>query len=158
MNSAEPAATSRSSGSELPVVVSGDGTMLVDSSVWIAHLRGGDDPTAAGILRLIEDEADLATTEPIAMELLAGAGTDLVAESVERLVNGLIQVTVDPHLDFRSAAAIYRAVRRCGRTPRSMVDCLIAAIAIRQDIELVHNDADFDAIADCQPLRGRPLR
>lgn len=81
-----------------------------------------------------------------------------MAESVERLVNGLIQVAVDPHLDFRSAAMIYRTVRRNGRTPRSMVDCLIAAIAIRQDIELAHDDADFDAIADCQPLRCRPLR
>lgn len=132
--------------------------ILVDSSVWIAHLRQSPTPTAAGMLDLIETGAELAITEPIAMELLAGADTDLRAEIVDRLVNGLVLLSVDPHLDFHQAAMIFRAVRRTGRTPRSMVHCVIAAIATRHDIELAHNDADFDAIASCWPLRARPLR
>lgn len=136
----------------------GSDVILVDSSVWIAHLRGGPGPTAAGLLQLIEAGDELAITEPIAMELLAGADTDIRAAAIEQLVNGLLLVTVDPHLDFHQAATVFRAVRRTGRTPRSMVDCLIAAIATRHDVELAHNDADFDAIAACWPLRTRPLR
>lgn len=132
--------------------------ILVDSSAWIAHLRGTPSPTAAGMLELIEIGTELAITEPIAMALLAGADSDIRAEAIDRLVNGLALVTVDPHLDFHQAATIFRAVRRTGRTPRSMVDCLIAAIATRHDIELAHNHADFDAIAECWPLRTRPLR
>ncbi len=110
------------------------------------------------MLDLIETDSELATTEPIAMELLAGADTDLRAEVVDRLVNGLVLLSVDRRLDFHQAAVIFRAVRRTGRTPRSMVDCLIAAIAIRHDVELAHNDADFDAIAAISALRSRPLR
>ncbi|MGI8625074.1 MAG: type II toxin-antitoxin system VapC family toxin [Geodermatophilaceae bacterium] len=131
--------------------------ILVDSSVWIAWLRESPSPTAVGMLDLIEADEDLAITEPIAMELLAGADTDLRAEVVDRLVNGLALLSVEPQLDFHQAAMIFRAVRRTGRTPRSMIDCLIAAIAARHDVELAHNDADFDAIAACWPLRTRPL-
>ncbi|MBA3339044.1 MAG: PIN domain nuclease [Geodermatophilaceae bacterium] len=132
--------------------------LLVDSSAWIAHLRGTHTPTAMGMMELIETGTELAITEPIAMELLAGADSDVRAQAIEGLVNGLILVAVDPQVDFHQAAAIFRAVRRTGRTPRSMVDCLIAAVASRRDVELVHNDADFDAIASCWPLRVSPLR
>jgi len=132
--------------------------ILVDSSAWIAHLRGGEGPTATGMLTLIQTGTDLAITEPIAMELLAGADTDARAAAINRLVNGVALVSIDRRLDFHQAATIYRAVRRAGSTPRSMVDCLIAAIATRHDVELAHNDADFDAIAQCWPLRTRPLR
>lgn len=38
-------------------------------------------------------------------------------------------------------------------TVRSIVDCLIAAIAIRDEGELLHNDADYDMIAQFAPLR-----
>lgn len=132
--------------------------ILVDSSAWIAHLRGGADPTATGMLNLIQSGTELAITEPVAMELLAGADTEARAEAINRLVNGLVLVSIDPRLDFHQAATIFRAVRRTGRTPRSTVDCLIAAIAARHELELAHNDADFDAIAACWPLRSRPLR
>lgn len=110
------------------------------------------------MLTLIQTGTDLAITEPIAMELLAGADTDARAAAINRLVNGVALVSIDRRLDFHQAATIYRAVRRAGSTPRSMVDCLIAAIATRHDVELAHNDADFDAIAQCWPLRTRPLR
>lgn len=132
--------------------------ILVDSSAWFAHLRQSPGPTAAGMLELIETGPELAITEPISMELLAGADTDPRAEVIDRLVNGLVLLSVDRQLDFHQAAMIFRAVRRTGRTPHSMVDCLIAAIATRHDVELAHNDADFDAIAACWPLRARPLR
>lgn len=48
---------------------------------------------------------------------------------------------------------MYLAVRRTGRTVRSLVDCLIAAVALRHDVALMHKDADYTAIAACLPLR-----
>lgn len=59
-------------------------------------------------------------------------------------------------LDFRQAAAIYLAVRRQGKTVRSLVNCLIAAIALRSDVLILHKDADYAAIARCLPLREHP--
>jgi predicted nucleic acid-binding protein len=54
--------------------------------------------------------------------------------------------------DFELAAEIYRRVRRSGHTPRSSADCLIAAVCIRANVPLLHDDIDFDRIADGSDL------
>jgi predicted nucleic acid-binding protein len=131
--------------------------LLVDTSAWISYLRGAPTRSTEELAALIERDADLATTEPVVMELLAGGDTPRRAEVIEQLVNGLPVLSVDPDVDFRSAATIFLAVRRTGRTPRSLVDCLIAATAVRHDVELLHADADFVAIAATWPLRARSL-
>jgi predicted nucleic acid-binding protein len=132
--------------------------LLIDSSVWIDYLRDARTPAAEQLGDLVREGADLATTEPVVMELLAGGDTPDRAAAIEQLVNGLPVLAVDSRLDFRQAATIFLAVRRLGRTPRSLLDCLIAAVALRHDVELAHNDVDYDAIAACWPLRARPLR
>ncbi|WP_239001063.1 PIN domain-containing protein [Jiangella asiatica] len=91
------------------------------------------------------------------MELLAGADTPARTDALERLTNGLPVLGLDPRLDFRQAAAVHLAVRRPGRTVRSRVDCLIAAVALRNGVALLHQDADYTAIADCLPLRVHPV-
>jgi predicted nucleic acid-binding protein len=53
------------------------------------------------------------------------------------------------------AAGLYRTARARGVTVRSSVDCLIAACALRHDLEVLHRDRDFDAIARVSPLRQR---
>lgn len=50
--------------------------------------------------------------------------------------------------DFEIAAAIYRQIRTSGHTPRSTNDCLIAAASLRSGATVVHNDVDFDRVAD----------
>ena len=46
-------------------------------------------------------------------------------------------------------------IRRCikGITVRSTVDCLIAQIAIENELLLLHNDRDFEAMAAVVPLK-----
>lgn len=136
--------------------------ILVDTSAWIDYLRGTDTGVARELQSLIEDGVDLVTTEPILMELLAGADTPERADALETLTNGLPLVRLDPRLDFRQAAAIHLAVRRTGKTVRSLVNCLIAAIALRHEVYLLHKDGDYAAIAACLPLRehaiGSPQR
>jgi predicted nucleic acid-binding protein len=46
---------------------------------------------------------------------------------------------------FLGAAKIYRTLRRKGITIRNSVDCMIASVAIENDILLLHNDRDFHA-------------
>jgi predicted nucleic acid-binding protein len=55
------------------------------------------------------------------------------------------------------AANLYRAARRAGLTVRSSVDCLIAACAIRHDLEVLHRDRDFDALARVASLQVRSV-
>ena len=86
-------------------------------------------------------------------------GDDLARRKIERTLSGLPAINLEPDADFELAADIYRAVRRGGHTVRSMIDCLIAAVAHRSGAELVHRDVDMERIAAVLPgLRSRSLR
>lgn len=54
--------------------------------------------------------------------------------------------------DFRRAAALYRQARSRGKTIRRTLDCLIAAVCVREDCAILHNDRDFDHLADVTDL------
>ncbi|RAV10080.1 VapC toxin family PIN domain ribonuclease [Mycolicibacterium sp. GF69] len=126
--------------------------ILIDTSAWVEYLRATGSSAAIEVRRLLTEQvSEVAMCEPIAMEILAGAG-DVAYAKLERLVNGLPILAFDAASDFRSAAAIYRAARRGGRTIHSLNDCLIAAVAIRHEAEVVHRDADYDVIASIAPL------
>jgi hypothetical protein len=58
---------------------------------------------------------------------------------------------------FLEAVALYRAARRAGRSVRSSVDCLIAARALRSDLEVLHRDRDYAALAAISGLRQRTV-
>lgn len=132
--------------------------LLVDTSAWVDHLRGTGSPAAQQLRTLLRERAsEIATTEPVVMELLAGAPDDLALRQLETLATGMVQLPVNPHRDYHDAAALYRAARRGGRTVRKLIDCLIAAVALRHQATLVHKDAHFDAIAEVAPLRAYRL-
>lgn len=54
-------------------------------------------------------------------------------------------VAAEP-LDLK-AAALYRTCRQQGETVRKLLDCLIAPVAIRADIPILHRDGDYEALA-----------
>jgi predicted nucleic acid-binding protein len=121
--------------------------ILVDTSVWIEYLRNTDHPVTAKLHELLSAGSDVRITEPIVMELLAGADTPAREVAISRLTNGLNLLPIDPSVDYRAAAAIFVAAGRIGKRIRSLNDCLIAAIAVRSHAELLHKDRDFEEIA-----------
>jgi len=125
---------------------------------WIEYFRATGSTAAVRVRHLLRDEPDqVAICEPIAMEILAGATGERTSATLERLVNGLPSLGVENAVDFR-AAGIYRAARRSGQTIRSIIDPLIAAIAIRHGAQLIHRDADFEGIAQMTNLAAISLR
>ncbi|HEU0086133.1 MAG TPA: PIN domain nuclease [Pseudonocardiaceae bacterium] len=132
---------------------------LIDSSAWIEYLRATGSAAHLEVRRLLQvDLSVIVTTEPVIMELLAGATNDHVVKKLEELITGLRLLPVDAAADYRDAAAIYRTVQRGGRTVRKLLDCLIASVAVRTGATLVHHDRDFDVLAACLPdLRVRSL-
>ena len=52
-----------------------------------------------------------------------------------------------PVADFDGAARIYRRCCRAGVTPRGMVDCMIATVALRNGATLLSHDADMGRLA-----------
>jgi predicted nucleic acid-binding protein len=130
---------------------------LIDSSAWIEYLRATDSKADAEVRRLIEASAPIATTEPIIMELLAGARDAGNFRRLRAMADGLPLMAIDPACDYHEAAAIFRLARTGGKTIRSITDCLIAAVAMRREATMVHFDADFEMIASCVPLRTLSL-
>lgn len=125
---------------------------LVDTSAWIEYLRRTGSPAHLEVRRLLQDEPDtVVLTEPVVMELLSGPTDRRVVAQLEHLVDGLPVLPVDARLDYRAAAAVYRAARTQGRTVRSLVDCLIAVVSARTGAVLVHQDRDFTLLAECLP-------
>jgi predicted nucleic acid-binding protein len=96
-------------------------------------------------------------TEPVIMELLAGARSRENYLRLERLVDAMPLCSVDPSVDFGEAGALYKYLRDRGIRIRSQVDCLIAATAARRDATIVHADRDFDAIAARYPVQVMSL-
>jgi predicted nucleic acid-binding protein len=132
---------------------------LIDSSAWIEYFRDTNSRACNEVDRLCHaDPSAIATTEPVVMELLAGARSDRVFERIEKLMAGMQLLSVDASLDYRDAAIGYRAVRAGGYTVRKTMNCLIAAVALRTGATLVHRDRDFDVLAAALPeLRVRSL-
>jgi predicted nucleic acid-binding protein len=130
---------------------------LVDTSAWIEYLRATGSKADTVVKGLIEDNAPIAITEPVIMELLAGARDAGNFRRLRVMTGGLPLMAVDPACDYHEAAATYRLARMAGKTIRSTVDCLIAAVGLRRDATVVHADADFEVIASCVPLRTLSL-
>ncbi len=131
---------------------------LVDTSAWVDYLRGADTRARWTLRRMLTGDELPAVTEPIVAELLSGATDERNLDQLDTLTASLPMLSVDPSVDYRDAALIYRTTRRRGLAVRRFADCLVAAVALRRDAVLVHKDVDFDAIARAVPLRTMPLR
>lgn len=131
---------------------------FVDTSVWVDYLRASDTRARRALRRMLSTDDLPAVTEPVVMELLAGAPDERTFDQLDTLTSSLPMLNVEPAHDYRDAALIYRAARHRGLTVRRITDCLIAAVALRHDAVVVHKDADYDAIARAVPLRTTPLR
>jgi predicted nucleic acid-binding protein len=127
--------------------------ILVDSSAWIEFLRATGSPVNLRLRSALQQGDELASTDVIVMEILAGARDDSDRDRLRRLLYGLEFIAVEGPADFEHAADLYRACRAGGEAPRKLTDCLIAAVAIRSGAALLCEDSDFLTIARHSPLR-----
>ena len=124
--------------------------ILVDTSAWVEFLRDTGSRVCRRVAAFLE--ADVATCDPVRMEVLAGARDERHLHDLRRLLARGTSILTMP-TDYEDAAALYRTCRRHGDTVRKLVDCLVAAIAIRAEVEVLHAEADFEALARHTPLR-----
>jgi predicted nucleic acid-binding protein len=121
--------------------------ILADTSAWVEFDRATGSAADRRVAELIDAGGPLATTEPVVMEVLAGARDDRREAQLRGLLLGNALLPFDPVADFDAAARIYRRCRAAGVTPRGMIDCMIAAVAWRLDVTLLAHDADLDRVA-----------
>ena len=127
--------------------------IVVDTSVWIELFRGRPHPAVAVLEALIERRADIAITEVVLMEALAGAPSVDALTRIRAQLVGLPILRLEGLADFEEAALLYRTCRSAGHTFRNQIDCLIAIPAIHHGASILHNDRDFDTIARHSALK-----
>jgi predicted nucleic acid-binding protein len=126
--------------------------VIADSSVWIDALASRPTVAKSRFDNAVASGESIHLLPCILQEILQGASS---AERLTALAGLLVKVPIlvvpDPVETARQAARLYARCRWSGYTPRSPLDCLIAASCIELDQPLMHSDRDFDAIARIEP-------
>jgi len=122
--------------------------ILADTSAWVEYDKATGSAVDRRLTTLIAAGGPVAITEPVIMEVLAGARSDQRESDLRRLLLRFELLPFDVVADFDGAAHIYRHCRRAGVTPRGMVDCMIAAVALRRGATLLSHDVDMDRLAE----------
>jgi predicted nucleic acid-binding protein len=128
--------------------------VLVDTSVWIEVFRRRNPLD----LEAEVDFEEVTTCLPVIQEVLQGFRDEGAFRTARQAMLDLPIVESPLRIEvFEEAVGLYRAARRAGWTIRSSVDCLIAACALRHDLEVIHRDRDYPALARVSALRQRGI-
>jgi predicted nucleic acid-binding protein len=124
---------------------------LVDTSVWIHALRPTGHAEIQARLKPLILNAQTSVTEWIILELMTGLAK---SEQPSSLLQWFAPVPRLPfHPDWWDTAWDFAGrLRKHGVSP-SAADCLIATIAIKHHVTLIHCDADFEAMTPILPLQ-----
>jgi len=127
--------------------------IVVDSSVWIAKMRGANSEAAIKLDRIADRSAnEICVGDIILLEVLQGARDEAHAASIEaRLRTFRIESMLNPRLAAIGAGNL-RRLRARGVTIRKTIDIIIATFCIDGGHQILHSDRDFDAIARHLPL------
>lgn len=113
-------------------------TTLVDTSYWVDFFRGN--AQGLPLVERLDRGEPLSCSEPIQMEMLAGAKSAAQYNIIHNATISLHWSGVDPASDFEAAARIYSLARKHGVTAGGLLDCLIIAIAVRTNSQLMTRD------------------
>jgi predicted nucleic acid-binding protein len=135
--------------------------IVVDTSVWIAHLRSQPLPE----VQRLRDPAiadDILIGDIVLTEVLQGARDDNHATRLEAALRQFpIFAMVGSHM-AAEAASNYRTLRSAGFTMNKIADLFIGTYCIEHGHELLQCDADFQPMARLcglqllPPAPGRP--
>jgi hypothetical protein len=131
--------------------------IVADTSAWVEFFRDTGSRVHGRLRELIEDRADVAVTEVVVMELLAGVRSQTDAEELRGHLLAFPVLPLKGLDGFDAAAALYRVCRAAGETVREISDCLVAVPAIEAGATLLHADRDFEVLARHTPLRLEPV-
>jgi len=131
--------------------------VIVDTSVWIEFFATSESKASRWLADRITANSLIIVPELVLMELLIGTTDESKAALRRRLLQRFELEPMAPLRDAEDAASIHRHCRRGGDTVRSLIDCQVAAMALRLDMVVAHRDRDFEAIRAHCALRTEPL-
>ncbi len=130
--------------------------ILLDTSALIEYSNATESAVDRRVVELIESDVVVFVTEPVEMEFLAGAKTSVKEDAARDTVAAFDLLAFEAIGDFERAALIYRSCRAQGVTPRNLIDCMIASVAMRNDAVVLAADVDFARIASVVDLKLDP--
>ncbi|MEG4286657.1 PIN domain nuclease [Microcoleus sp. A006_D1] len=125
--------------------------LLIDTSVWIGVFRDRSGQVRQQLETLIADR-EVLLTRLTQLELLQGSLNEQEWTLLSTYLETQDYVELTIH-SWQAAARIYYDLRRQGLTVRSPIDCCIAQVALENNLLLIHNDRDFETIAQVRSLQ-----
>ena len=117
--------------------------IVVDTSVWIGHMRNAN---SEGVrkLRNLENPDEILVGDIILMELLQGARDKTHATRIGNAMQAYAALPMLGITNAQLAAANYRRLREEGITIRKSSDLIIGSFCIANNPRLLHEDRDFE--------------
>lgn len=128
--------------------------ILVDTSVLIDYFKGVDNTSTQKFHKVLEHNIPFGISHLIYAEVLQGSQSEKDFRLLKRYLDTQTYYDLkNGRESYAEAARMYLELRKKGVTVKSTVDCLIARVALENELFLLHNDADFDRIAGHFPLK-----
>ena len=125
--------------------------LLIDTSAWISMFRDRSGQVRQQLETLIANR-EVLLTRFTQLELLQGSLNEQEWALLSTYLETQDYVELTPS-SWQEAARIYYDLRRQGLTVRSPIDCCIAQVALENNLLLIHNDRDFETIAQVRSLQ-----
>ena len=125
--------------------------LLIDTSVWISVLRDRSGQVRQQLETLIANR-QVQLTRFTQLELLQGSLNEQEWTLLSTYLETQDYIELTPS-SWQEAARIYYDLRRQGLTVRSPIVCCIAQVALENNLLLLHNDRDFETIAQVRSLQ-----
>jgi predicted nucleic acid-binding protein len=128
--------------------------VLVDTSAWADFLNGFPSPAAEALAELLEGDGDVCTCGIVVAEMFQGLRRDRGRDAIRRSFEDMVFLEPPGMKLHLRAAGLHRALRQSGKTVRSTVDCIIAALAEDGGCDLLARDRDMDVILESGQLKA----
>ncbi len=132
-----------------------DSWILIDTSVWILSLRKEGNPVIKERVKGLLELDVVAITPIIQLELLSGTRTKAEFERLKKRLKALHAFPIGESV-WEKAALVAFDLRRKGKSV-PYTDILIAAVAMLNDLILLHVDHHFQLISQEFPLKTQDL-
>ena len=126
--------------------------VFVDTTVWIDFFSARTTSQVSALELMISEGDDICTCGIVLAEVLQGIRNDRLYRKTKSHFDNLIYLPMT-RSTFVKSAEIYRSLRKKGITVRKPLDCMIASVAISHNVQLLHNDRDFDPIQEHHGLK-----
>ena len=120
--------------------------LIVDSSVWIDFFAAREVLHVQRLADALLSDLEIGVPDIVRLEILSGVRHEAALRKITSNLDALRRISARNE-DWDEAATLYRFCRKKGVTVRSVVDCLIARLTIREDATLLANDRDFAVMA-----------